>query len=100
MTIENGSMAEGAFRLAIHQLHDCEAEALVEIVPVRILSSNGFRWEGEVRVYDLSGHQHATRCYTWPKVVNRTTTEILVVLQSDEISSPEEAVQSVLLNTH
>jgi hypothetical protein len=90
------SVRESEFRLAIHQIHNCEAEALEGIVHVKIPRRNGAAWKGKVHVFELSGHGKATHCYAWPETLSKSAIIIRVVLRSDKICSPEKAVQSLL----
>ena len=90
------SVRESEFRLAIHQIHDCEAEALESVVYVEIPRRSGAAWKGKVHVFELTGPRKSTRCYAWPEALSKTAITIRTVLHSAKISSPEEAVKSVL----
>jgi hypothetical protein len=87
---------ESEFRVAIHQTHNCETEELEKVVRVVVSRSRGPAWEGDVHVFKLSGHSKAARCYAWPEALGDTATLIRAVLHSEKISSPEQAVRSVL----
>ena len=87
---------EEEFRLAIHQTHNCEAESLEDIMDVKIPLETGGLWEGQVHVFQVSGHTNATRCYAWPEPFCETGVIIRVVLHSGRVASAEAAVKSVL----
>jgi hypothetical protein len=90
------AVRESELRLAIHQTHNCEAEALESIVLVKSARGKGALWERKVHVFEVSGHSKATRCYAWLEPLGKTAITIRAVLHSDMISSPEKAVQSVM----
>jgi hypothetical protein len=90
------AVRDDEFRLAIHQTHNCEAEALECVVHVVIPRRNGAPWKGKVHVFGVTGHPNATRCYAWPESLGKTAIMVRSVLHSDRISSPEKAVRSVL----
>jgi hypothetical protein len=90
------AVRESEIRFAIHQTHDCEAEALESIVHVKNPSRKGAPWERKVHVFEVSGHSKSTRCYAWVEPLDKTAITIRAVLHSDMISSPEKAVQLVM----
>jgi hypothetical protein len=51
-------------KLAVEQLHGCSA-AHVSTVPVREVFQGNTVSQGEVEVFDLTGHLKAKRCYAW-----------------------------------
>lgn len=83
-------------RMAIQQTLGCEAENIAEVVHVRAPRDRGKTCDGMVHILEISGHPKATRCYAWPEPLNATTVIIRTVLHSDKISSPQEAVRSVI----
>jgi hypothetical protein len=87
---------ESEFRFAISQTHNCKARVLKEVIRVTVPRSIGPTWEGDVHVFELAGHNKATRCYAWPEVLSETATIIRAVLHSEKISSPAQAVRVVL----
>ena len=82
--------------MAVSQTHNCEIASVEEIVRVMIPRTRGPIWEGEVHVFELRGHNTAKRCYAWPEALSQTATIIHAVLCSNKISSPAQAVRSVL----
>ena len=100
MRISNPNhVRESEFRVAISQTHNCKAGAPKEVIRVTVLRSLGSTWEGDVHVFELSGHDKATRCYAWPEALSGTATIIHAVLHSEKISSPAQAVRLVLRRT-
>ena len=51
-------------QVAVSQLHDCGA-AYVRTVPVHEVFRGQTVWQGEVEVFDLTGHPKAKRAYAW-----------------------------------
>ena len=90
------SVREIEFRHAINETHDCDTKAIEGIVQIKIPQRNSAPWEGEVHVFEVSGHRSATRCYAWAESLGKTAIVIHTVLHSDRISSSEKAVKSVL----
>jgi hypothetical protein len=86
------------FRMAIRQVLDADAEP-AGAVELHVRRRNGKEWHGTVHVFDIAGHPRAKRCYAWPEPLNDTSVIIRVVAQAGRITSPEQAVRSVL-NRH
>jgi hypothetical protein len=51
-------------RAVIGKLHNCGATH-VESVPVHEVFRGKTLWQGNVEVFDLTGHPKAKRCYGW-----------------------------------
>jgi hypothetical protein len=51
-------------QMAIEHLHKCRAEWR-ETVPVHEMFQGQTVWQGDVEVFDLTGHPKAKRCYGW-----------------------------------
>jgi hypothetical protein len=90
------SLFEDEFRLAIHQIHNCEPQSLEAVVDVKIPPGTGASWSGKVHVFQLSSHPKAKRCYAWPEPLGGTAVIIRAVLHSGRVASAEQAVKSVL----
>jgi hypothetical protein len=91
-----GQVRISEFRLAINQTYNCEVEKLEKVVRVVVLQQHGPVWEGDIHVFELRGNSKASRCYAWPEALGDTATLIRAVLHSEKISSPEQAVRSIL----
>lgn len=52
-------------------------------------------WEGEVEVFDLTGHNEAQRCYAWQHT-DKDGTRIFTVLGSHIASSAKRAIQAAI----
>lgn len=50
--------------MVIRDLHGCGSKHL-ETVPVHEVFRGQTVWQGEVEVFELSGHPKAKRCYAW-----------------------------------
>src|SRR4051812_31718181 len=51
-------------KLAVEHLHNCRAQ-WAGTAPVREVFQGKTIWQGEVEIYDLTGHPKAKRCYAW-----------------------------------
>lgn len=83
---------------AFLRLHGCEATYL-ETVPVREEFQGETVWEGDVEVFELSGHPKATRGYGW----GYTTSEsggrrYFTVLELPPVDSPQTAVKAAIMS--
>ncbi|HEX9241122.1 MAG TPA: hypothetical protein VF875_01640 [Anaeromyxobacter sp.] len=58
---------------AIRHMHGCEAQH-VESVPVRETFQGQVVWDGDVTVFDVTGHPTAKRCYAWSYATEGTKT--------------------------
>ena len=81
--------------MAIRQVLDADAEP-AGTVELHIARRTGEDWHGIVHVFDISGHARAKRCYAWPERLDATTVIIRVAAHAGRITSPEQAVRSVL----
>jgi len=86
-------------QVAIQQLHKCGA-VYRESVPVHELFQGKTVWQGQVEVFDLTGHPKATRCFAWS---HREGPEdqgerFVAVLAIPPVNSPRTAVQASILN--
>ncbi len=89
-------VSESEFRVAIHQTHRVATRRLAEVVAVEIRRRDAPAWRGSVHVFEISGHARAKRCFAWPQAVNRTTTIIHAVLETDKVRTAEQAVRARL----
>ena len=82
---------------AVESLHSCRA-TLVRSVPVRERFRNKAAWAGMVHIFDIEGHQHATRAYAWSSPVEGSDTrQISAVLHTGLIRSPVDAIRAALV---
>ena len=51
-------------QVAVQHLHNCAAVHR-KTVPVHEVFKGQTVWQGEVEVFDLTGHPKAKRCYAW-----------------------------------
>ena len=80
------------------KLHNCNAE-YVETVPVVEQFQGETVFQGDVEVFDLTGHPKATRGYGWGYV----TTEgggrrYFTVLELPPVDSPQTAVKAAIMS--
>ena len=79
------------FAEAISAIHGAEAR-LLRREHVRERFAGKSVWEGEVLVFDLTGHSTATRCYAW-----EVDGEVTAVLAEGPVDSPEAAVRAAIM---
>jgi len=79
------------FRHAINETLYCDIKADEGVVHVKLQQRNGVLWQGEVHVFEVSGHNNATRCYAWAEPLSETSVVIHAVLQSEKLSSARES---------
>lgn len=53
------------------------------------------QWEGNVEVFDISGHRHAKKCYAWGTMVQGEFAPTCV-LEIPPVDSPSTAVEAAL----
>lgn len=75
---------------AIKAVHGCDASYL-RTVPVKSMLGKQVAWEGEVEVFDISGHPTAQQCYAWG-YEDSGELKVTAVLKVGVIDSPEKAV--------
>jgi len=80
------------------KLHNCDAK-YVETVPVVEQFQGETIFQGDVEVFDLTGHPKATRGYGW----GYTTTEsggrrYFTVLELPPVTSPQTAVKAAIMS--
>ena len=76
------------------QLHNCGA-TWRESVPVKEVFQGKTLWNGEVEVFDLTGHPKAKRAFGWshPENADGTGERFVAVLGIPPVDSPETAVK-------
>jgi hypothetical protein len=81
---------------AIRHMHGCEARH-VESVPVRETFQGQVVWDGEVQVFDVTGHPKATRCYAWSHATEGSRRRFYAVLHAPPVDSPVAAVRASIV---
>ena len=79
---------------AVQHLHNCAA-VWRETVPVHEVFQGKTVWQGEVEVYDLTGHPKAKRAYAWShrEGPNDQGERFVAVLEIPPVDSPVMAVR-------
>jgi len=78
-------------KLALEHLHNCTA-IYRATVPVREVFRGQTVWEGDVEVFDLTGHQKAKRAYGWSETPPNGE-RFFAVLETPQIKSALDAVR-------
>ena len=81
-------------QVAVSQLHNCGA-IWRDSVPVREIFQGKIIWQGDVEVFDLTGHPKAKRAYGWshPENADGTGERFVAVLEIPPVDSPQTAVK-------
>jgi hypothetical protein len=85
-----------ALEEAIRFTHGCEP-TFVKSVRVRETFEGAPVWDGEVQVFDVKGHKHATRVYAWSHATEGVKRRFYVVLHEGPIDSPVSAVRASIV---
>jgi hypothetical protein len=81
---------------AIRHMHGCEA-VHVESVAVRETFQGAVVWDGEVQVFDVTGHPTARRCYAWSHATEGAKRRFYAVLHAPPVDSPLTAVRASIV---
>jgi hypothetical protein len=86
-------------QVAIQELHKCGA-VWRETVPVHEVFRGQTVWQGEVEIFDLSGHPKAKRCYAWSHQEGPIGQgeRFVTVLEIPPVTSAKTAVQAAIVN--
>ena len=87
-------------RYAVEKAHGCKAKC-ADKVTVHEKQGGRTVWYGTVHVFDLDGHDSASRAYAW--VVSeeaQQTPRVVTVLHKGLVTSPLEAVRAVMAKLH
>lgn len=89
----------GELEAVILSLHGCNATH-VETVPVSEEFQGETIWQGEVEVFDVSGHPKAKRAYGWGHVTGDDDQgrRYVTVLELPPVTSPETAVKAAVVS--
>jgi hypothetical protein len=76
-------------QLTVEHLHDCSA-IWIKSVPVCEVFQGKTVWQGDVEVFDLTGHPKAKRCYGWSY---GEPEQFITILELPPVDSAESAVK-------
>jgi hypothetical protein len=81
-------------QVAVSQLHNCGA-TYVKTMPVHEVFRGETVWQGDVEVFDLTGHPKAKRAYAWGHLdgAKDERTRFVAVLEIPPVDSAQKAVQ-------
>jgi hypothetical protein len=81
-------------QVAVSQLHDCGA-VWRSTVPVHEVFNGHTVWQGDVEVFDLTGHPKAKRAYAWSHLDGKhdERERFVAVLEIPPVDSAQKAVQ-------
>lgn len=75
--------------------HHCEATHVESLFVREVLNDSQLIWEGDVEVFELTGHNRSHLCYAWGHC-DATGIKFTTVLGNFFINSAQKAVQSAL----
>jgi hypothetical protein len=92
--VENKQDYLARLKLAVEHLHKCGA-VHSETVPVHEVFREETVWEGDIEVFDLTGHPKAKRAYAWSHPTGKDDKDerFVAVLEIPPVVSPETAVR-------
>jgi len=85
-----------ALRRAILIQHECMATHRKTVFVREETSENETVWEGNVDVFDLTGHSDAKTCYSWQHLKDNGEVRIFAILGNEFIDSANKAVQAAI----
>ena len=96
--MENKQDYLARLEVTVSQLHNCGA-TWRETVPVHEMFQGQTVWQGEVEVFDLSGHPKAKRAYAWShrEGDNDEGERFVTVLEIPPVKSPLTAVRASIV---
>jgi hypothetical protein len=85
----------------IRLLHGCEATHRQTVLVKEVFRGQTV-WDGEVEVFDLTGHAGAKRCYAWgyPNDKKPESLDVVTVLEIPPVVSPETAVKAAIISNN
>lgn len=86
-----------AIQDAIGKGYHCKAKH-IKTVPVYLKHEGQTMWEGEVEIFEVTGHPTAKKCYGWGFEDKPGHTEFVTVLELSPVKSPETAVKAYLIS--
>jgi len=96
--VENKQDYLARLEVTVSELHNCGA-TWRETVPVHEMFQGQTVWQGEVEVFDLSGHPKAKRAYAWShrEGDNDEGERFVTVLEIPPVKSPLTAVRASIV---
>jgi len=85
-----------ALKEAIRNMHGCDS-TWIEAVPVHETFQGQTVWQGDVQVYELTGHPQAKRAYAWSHATEGTRRRFYAVLQLGPVVDAVTAVRAAIV---
>jgi len=85
-------------QMAVEHLHKCSA-VHSRTAPVHEVFRGQTVWQGEVEVFDVTGHPKAKRVYAWSHAEGKNDQgeRFVAVLEIPPVESPETAVRAQIV---
>jgi hypothetical protein len=90
--VENKQEYIERLQMVIQHKHKCDATH-VRTEPVKEVFQGQTVWEGEVEVFDVTGHPQAKRAYAWSYGRGERTETFTAVLEIPPVKSALDAVR-------
>jgi hypothetical protein len=91
---------EQDLRHAVERQHHCHA-TLAYVEPVSEEYGGEAVWEGQVHVFDVTGHPKAKQAFAWSSPIDGSTKRrFFAVLQMGPIQTPVDAVRAAIVAEH
>jgi len=78
--------------MVIRHLHKCDAEH-IGTQPVKEVFQEQTVWEGDVEIFDVTGHPRAKRAYAWSQDQGTLQERFTAVLEIPPVKSALDAVK-------
>ena len=85
-----------ALQEAIKNMHGV-ASTWIESAPVHETFNGETVWNGEVQVYELTGHLEARRCYAWSHTTKGTRRRFYAMLGVGAVTDAVTAVRAAIV---
>lgn len=85
-----------ALKEAVRNMHGAEP-TWIESVPIHETFQGETVWQGEVQVYELTGHPQAKRCYAWSHSTTGTKRRFYAVLELGPVKDAVTAVRAAIV---
>jgi len=87
-------------RYAVENAHGCKARC-AEKVTVHEKMGGRTVWYGTVHIFDLYGHERASRAYAWTtNAEDGKAPQVVTVLHKGLVTGPSEAVRAIMAKIH
>lgn len=80
---------------AVEAMHECDG-AHISTAKVQEIFEHEIAWQGEVEIYELTGHPKAETAYAWSYEDDDGETQYVAVLKIPPVETPSDAVRAAI----